>query len=87
MKHYRLPDDVDFPELDDATRAELDAMHADTLRACPGASNEIPEITSFSSQFLRTLPAINRAMYKYIWLIHVREYEDFMRAHPELDRD
>jgi hypothetical protein len=87
MKHYKLPDDVDFPELDPATKAELDAAHAEGLRICPGSPNDIPGVTSFSPEFLRTLPAINRAMYKYVWLNHVREYEEFMRQHPELDCD
>jgi len=87
MKRYRLPDDVDFPELDAATKEEMDKMHEDMLRLCPGSPDDLPEVTSFTPEFLRTLPAKNRAMYKYVWLRHVREYEEYMRQHPELDRD
>ncbi|WP_426167938.1 hypothetical protein [Pseudoduganella sp. R-34] len=87
MKRYRLPADVDFPELDQATKEEMDRMHAEMLRCCPGHPDDIPEVTSFSPKFLRSLPAKNRAMYKYVWLNHVKEYEEFMCQHPELDCD
>lgn len=87
MKRYKLPDDIEFPELDADTKKEMDQMHADMLRFCPGSPDDIPEVTSFAPKFLRSLPAKNRAMYKYVWLRHVSEYEEFMRQHPELDRD
>lgn len=87
MKHYKLPEDVDFPELDDATKAWLDEEHENSVRLMAGAPYGDPEVTCFPSEFLRSLPAKNRAMYKYIWLRHVQEYETYMRQHPELDKD
>lgn len=87
MKHYRLPDDVEFPELDDETKAELDAAFAHMDRLHPPDPNDVPMVESFRPEFLRMLPAKNRAMYKYGFLQMVREYEDFMRRHPELDKD
>lgn len=87
MKHYRLPDDIDFPELDDATKAELDAAFERIDRLCPPDPNDIPVVEGFKPEFLRKLPAKNRAMYKYGYMKMVQEYEDFMRQHPELDRD
>jgi hypothetical protein len=87
MKHYELPEDVDFPELDEATKAWLDEEHAHSLELMRGAPFGDLEVTCFPSDFLRSLPDKNRAMYKYIWLRHVREYEEYMRQHPELDKD
>lgn len=87
MKQYKLPDDVEFPDLDDATKAELDEQHAFLSRLSAGAPWRNPDVTSFPAEFLRTLPPRNRAMYKYVWLRHVREYEEYMRQHPELDND
>ncbi|WP_342115106.1 hypothetical protein [Pseudoduganella sp. OTU4001] len=87
MKHYRLPDDIEFPELDDKTKAELDAAFARMERLHPPDPNDVPDVEFFRPEFLRTLPAQNRAMYKYGFLQMVREYEDFMRSHPELDKD
>lgn len=87
MKHYRLPDDVDFPELDDASKAEIDAAFACIDSLPPSDPDDIPIVEGFTPEFLRTLPAKNRAMYKYGYLKMVREYEDFMREHPELDKD
>lgn len=87
MKHYQLPHDVEFPELDDVTKAELDAAFARMELRHPPDPNDVPEVEFFSAEFLRTLPAKNRAMYKYGFLQMVREYEDFMRRHPELDKD
>lgn len=87
MKHYRLPRNVEFPELDAATKAELDAMFAESDRLYAGRPEAKPEVTSLRPAFLRTLPPRNRAMYKYVWLRHVRKYEDYMRRHPEQGND
>lgn len=87
MRHYSLPPDIDFPDLDDATKAELDEAFASTDKLLPYDPDDIPSVEEFNPEFLRTLPAHNRAMYKYGYLKMVREYEDFMRSHPELDKD
>ena len=87
MKHYKLPEDVDFPELDEKTRAELDEMRERSDRIFAGMPYGKPEVSSFPTDFLRSLPPRNRAIYKYLWQRHVREYEEYMRQHPELDRD
>lgn len=87
MKHYSLPPDIDFPDLDDATKAELDEAFACSDRIYPHDPNAVPIVEGFRPEFLRTLPPHNRAMYKYIYLGMVKEYEDFMRSHPELDKD
>lgn len=87
MKHYKLPDDVDFPDIAPEDKAEMDKAHEDILKSIAGKPTEKPKVICFTPEFLRTMPARNRAMYKYVWLRHVREYEEYMRQHPELDSD
>jgi len=87
MKHYKLPKDVDFPEIDPVDKAAMDAAHEELERIHAGIPKGRPKVISFTPELLRKLPPKNRAMYKYVWLRHVREYEDYMRQHPELDQD
>lgn len=87
MKHYKLPDDVDFPDIAPEDKDEMDSAHEGILKSIAGKPKGKPEVICFTPEFLRTMPAKNRAMYKYVWLRHVREYEEYMRQHPELDRD
>ena len=87
MKHYKLPKDVDFPDIAPVDKAAMDAAHEELERIYAGKPKGTPEVICFTPEFLRRMPAKNRAMYKYVWLRHVREYEEYMRQHPELDRD
>lgn len=87
MKHYQLPDDVDFPEIDPADQTAMDALHEEVERRNAGRPKSVPKVTCYAPEFLRKLPPENRAMYKYVWLRHVREYEEYMRLHPEQDHD
>ncbi|XLZ68126.1 hypothetical protein ABT364_16410 [Massilia sp. SR12] len=87
MKCYRFPEDIDFPDLDEATKSEIDAMFADVDNQYPRAPDEVPAMINIKFEFIRKLPAKNRAMFKYGYMKLVQEYEDFMRKHPELDKD
>jgi len=64
----------------------MDAVHEELERIYAGKPKGMPEVICFTPELLRMMPAKNRAMYKYVWLRHVQEYEEFMRQHPELDQ-
>lgn len=75
----KLPDDIYFPELDEKTKAEMDALHAEFVEYAKHRPPSDPEPLPFSAEGLRQLDPRTRAMFRYIWERHQREYEEFLR--------
>ncbi|HEX8601382.1 MAG TPA: hypothetical protein VF774_01955 [Pseudoduganella sp.] len=73
---HQLPKDIDFPEIDEATRQMIDATDAQSRRAQGGKP---PKPMAFNAEAIRTLPPAARAAFRYIWEREQRRYEEFVQ--------
>jgi hypothetical protein len=73
---HQLPKDIDFPEIDEATRQMIDATDAQARRAQGGKP---PKPMAFNAEAIRTLPPAARAAFRYIWEREQRRYEEFVQ--------
>ena len=72
---HKLPADIYFPDIDEATKHFIDATHAQSRHAL----TEEPHPMEFNAEAVRRLPPPARAVFRYIWEREQRSYEEFMR--------
>jgi hypothetical protein len=71
----KLPADIFFPEIDDATKQFIDATRAQS-RELP---DDEPHPMTFNVEAIRRLNPEARAAFRYIWEREQLRYEEFQR--------
>ncbi|MBB3120261.1 hypothetical protein [Pseudoduganella violacea] len=78
MNTSRFPPDIYIPELDQKTMAEMDALHAEFVEDSKDYPPSEPRPLGLNLEAFRQLPPQTRAIFRYIWERHQREYEEFL---------